>query len=85
MARTSETTPPSVRLSETMARVRQLQREEQLTVVSAGGVIRERAHLVAQLEEHNYHLQYNLRMRDIVVDSLDAWDRDYYSDGSARK
>ena len=29
--------------------------------------------LVAQLEEHNYHLQYNLRMRDCVVDAIQKW------------
>ena len=52
---------------------RALQQAEQLTVTTRRGIAKERELLLAQLDEHNYHLRYNLKMRDIVTDSLAQW------------
>ena len=60
-------------IGEALERVRQLQQTEQLAITTRRGVPKERELLLAQLEEHNYHLRYNLKMRDIVMDSLNAW------------
>lgn len=50
-----------------------MQQAEQLTVTSRRGIAKERELLLAQLEEHNYHLRYNLKMRDFVTESLAQW------------
>lgn len=60
-------------LGEALERVRALQQAEQLTVTTRRGIAKERELLLAQLDEHNYHLRYNLKMRDIVTDSLAQW------------
>lgn len=60
-------------LGEALERVRALQQAEQLTVTSRRGIAKERELLLAQLEEHNYHLRYNLKMRDLVTESLVQW------------
>ena len=60
-------------IGEALERVRQLQQTEQLTITTRRGIAKERELLLAQLEEHNYHLRYNLKMRDIVMDGLSAW------------
>jgi hypothetical protein len=53
--------------------VRVLQDQEKLHITSTRGAQKEKELLLAQLEEHHYHLRYNLRMRDLVVESLQKW------------
>ena len=60
-------------IGEALERVRQLQQTEQLAITTRRGVAKEQELLLAQLKEHNYHLRYNLKMRDIVMDGLSAW------------
>jgi hypothetical protein len=60
-------------LEECIGRVRVLQEQEKLHITSKLGALREKELLIAQLEEHNYHLRYNIRMRDIIVEFLQKW------------
>lgn len=62
-----------VDLEECLGRVRVLQEQEKLQISTVRGAQKEKELLLAQLEEHHYHLRYNLRMRDIIVESLQKW------------
>jgi len=62
-------------IEECVARLRVLLSDGKLQADSAHSAQRIKNTLVAQLEEHNFHLQHNLHMRDTVVELLQKWQR----------
>ena len=64
-------------IEECIARLRVLLEEGKLQHDSEHSAQRIKSLLIAQLEEHNYHLLYNLHGRDSIVESIQKWQRAY--------